>query len=148
MQSIEDLGKLTKEELLARWRKLPGQPPPPARLDRLIRELAYRLQEERHGKLDKNTRVSLARHMAAFEKSLHAIKPETPAKTPVKILLETDSVLTRQWNDRTLTVQVLGARDFLFEGKRFKSLSAIAREVTGQHLSGPLFFGLKEVDRG
>ena len=148
MQSIENLGKLTKEELLARWRKLPGKPPPPARLDRLIRELAYRLQEEHHGKLDKNTRVSLARHMAAFEKSLHARKPEAPAKTPAKILLETDSVLTRQWNDRTLTVQVLGAREFLFEGKRFKSLSAIAREVTGQHLSGPLFFGLKEVPRG
>jgi hypothetical protein len=148
MQSIEDLEKLTKEELLVRWRKLPGKPPPPARLDRLIRELAYRLQEERHGKLDKNTRVSLARHMAAFEKSLYARKSPAPAKTSVKILLESGSVLTRRWNDRTLTVQVLGAREFLFEGKRFKSLSAIAREVTGQHLSGPLFFGLKEVPRG
>jgi hypothetical protein len=55
---------------------------------------------------------------------------------------------TRQRNDRTITVHVLGAREFLFEGQRFKSLSSIARQVTGQHLSGPLFFGLKEVAHG
>ena len=148
MQSVDDLGELTKEELLARWRKLPGKPPPPTRLDRLIRELAYRLQEQRQGPLDKNTRVSLARHMAAFEKSLLTKKPETPVKTSAKILLERNSVLTRQWNGRTITVHVLGAREFLFGEKRFKSLSSIARQVTGQHLSGPLFFGLKEVARG
>jgi hypothetical protein len=148
MQSIEALGKMTKEELLAQWRKLPGKPPPPTRLDRLVRELAYRLQEQRQEPLDKNTKVSLARHMAAFEKSLLTKKPEKPAKTQPKILLEHNSVLTRQWNDRTITVHVLGAREFLFEGQRFKSLSSIARQVTGQHLSGPLFFGLKEVARG
>ena len=148
MQSVEDLEQLTKEELLARWRKLPGKQPPPSRADRLVRELAYRLQEQQHGRLDKNTAVSLSRHMASFEKSLKEGKVEPPARTLAKVLLEPGSVVSRDWNGRIITVQILGQREFLFEGRHFKSLSSVAKKITGQHLSGPLFFGLKEVARG
>jgi hypothetical protein len=38
---------------------------------------------------------------------------------------------------------VRGVRDFEYEGKRFASLSAIARSITGSQWSGPAFFGLK-----
>lgn len=46
---------------------------------------------------------------------------------------------------KTITVQALGPKHFEFDGRRFKSLNAVAKDITGQHLSGPLFFGLKEV---
>jgi hypothetical protein len=149
MQSIEDLGKMTKDELLALWRKLPGKEPPPARIDRLLRELAYRLQEQHYGRLDKNTTVSLRRHMAEFGKSLRSRSaPPSAVKTPAKVILESGSVLTREWEGQRITVQVTGLRQFLWEGQTFKSLSALARKITGQHLSGPLFFGLKEECHG
>jgi len=145
MQVIKDLDGLPKEALLDLWRKLPGNPAPPARVDRLLRELAYRLQEQEYGRLDKNTAVSLRRHMAEFKKSLASQKPVTvTVKTPPKVLLEPGSVLSRHWEGRRITVQVASSRQFVWEGETFKSLSALARRITGQHLSGPLFFGLKE----
>src|SRR5687768_18459257 len=104
MQSLDDLERMTKEELLARWRKLPGKQPPPARVDRLVRELAYRLQEQSHGRLDKNTAVSLSRHMASFQKSLKEGKAKAPARTPAKVVLEPGSVVSRDWNGRLITV--------------------------------------------
>lgn len=149
MLSIEELQKLTKEELLDFWRKLPGSQPPPARSDRLLRELAYRVQEMEFGRLDKNTTVSLRRRMTEFEKSLHV---QTTVALEIKILakvtMETGSVLTRDWEGRRITVQVTGPRQFVWEGETFKSLSALARKITGQHMSGPLFFGLKEERHG
>lgn len=145
MTSIDELQHLAKEKLLVRWHKLPGGSPPPSRVDRLIRELAYREQERDHGRLDKNTAVSLRRHMTEFEKSLVSGIPRLPLKTPSRIRLETGSVITRQWEGRAITVLTLGPKHFEFDGRRFKSLSAVAKDITGQHLSGPLFFGLKEV---
>lgn len=149
MQSIEKLETLTKEELLDRWRKLPGNQPPPARMDRLLRELAYRMQEVELGRLDKNTIVSLRRHMTEFEKSLRTRQIADPElKTAPKVTLETGSVLSRDWEGKCITVQVSGPRQFVWEGTIYKSLSALARKITGQHLSGPLFFGLKEERHG
>ncbi|MCW1924267.1 DUF2924 domain-containing protein [Luteolibacter arcticus] len=149
MQSIEDLEKMTKDELLDRWRKLPGKQPPPGRVDRLLRELAYRLQEDEFGRLDKNTTVSLRRHMAEFGKSLRSQRPaQAEIKTPTKVVLEAGSVLTREWDGKRITVQIASPRQFVWEGQTFKSLSALARKITGQHLSGPLFFGLKEECHG
>lgn len=149
MQAIEELEKMTKEELLVLWRKLPDRQPPPARIDRLSKELAYRLQEQEFGRLDKNTTVSLRRHMTEFGKSLPAKSTAPPAaKTPPKVMLEPGSVVSREWDGKRITVQVAGPRQFVWEGQTFKSLSSLARKITGQHLSGPLFFGLKEVQHG
>lgn len=145
MHPIEDLHQLSKDELIDWWRKLPGKQPPPARVDRLLRELAYRLQEQQFGRLDKNTAVSLRRHMTEFQKSLRSRRAALPEiKTPAKVTLESGSVLTREWDGKRISVQVVGPRQFVWEGVSFKSLSALARKITGQHLSGPLFFGLKE----
>lgn len=146
MQSIERLRDTPKSELLKMWGKLPGRHPPPGRVDRLVRELAYRLQEQRHGRLDKNTAVSLRRHMNTFEQSLGGSGSDRSIGIASKLVLEAGSVLTREWNGTVIRVQVLGARQFEHDGVRYRSLSAVARKITGQHLSGPLFFGLKEVN--
>ena len=47
----------------------------------------------------------------------------------------------REWNGKTHVVDVVD-RGFVFDGKSYRSLSAIARRITGAHWSGPRFFGL------
>jgi len=86
--------------------------------------------------------------MMTFEASLKRGADQPVVKTPARLKLEKGSVISRKWNDRSISVKVIGSREFEFEGRRYKSLSKISREITGQHLSGPMFFGLKEVNRG
>ena len=52
-------------------------------------------------------------------------------------------MLLREWGEREHRVTVDADGHFEYEGRRFKSLTAVARHITGQHWSGPLFFGLK-----
>jgi hypothetical protein len=53
------------------------------------------------------------------------------------------TILTRRYKGRTLQVEVL-EHGFAFEGKTYRSLSAVAKAVTGSHCSGHFFFGLTE----
>ena len=55
-------------------------------------------------------------------------------------------VLSRQYKDRDITVRVLEA-GFEFEGRRFRSLSGVAKAVTGAHWNGLLFFGIVRQER-
>jgi hypothetical protein len=56
--------------------------------------------------------------------------------------LRSGARLLREWRGVTHEVLVAG-EGFLYAGKTYKSLSAIARAITGTHWSGPLFFGIK-----
>ncbi|KPK48310.1 MAG: hypothetical protein AMK72_07295, partial [Planctomycetes bacterium SM23_25] len=51
--------------------------------------------------------------------------------------------LIREWHGRRYEVTVL-RNGFEFNGRRFRSLSAVARTITGAHHSGPRFFGLQQ----
>ena len=64
------------------------------------------------------------------------------APTPEKIRVNAGTVLIREWHGTKHQVTVL-KDGFLFRAKRFRSLSQIARAITGSRWSGPLFFGLK-----
>lgn len=148
MQHVDNLRNLGRQRLLELWSELPGNRTPPARAEHLVRELAYRLQERQFGGLDKSSRVSMRRHMNTFESSLNGQK-NTVKFTPLsRVTLEAGSTISREWNHQTVRVNVIGPRCFEYDGKQYRSLSAIAREITGQHLSGPLFFGLKEAHHG
>ncbi len=52
-------------------------------------------------------------------------------------------MLLREWGEREHKVRVTAQGLFEYEGSTFKSLTAVARRITGTHWSGPLFFGLK-----
>ncbi len=67
----------------------------------------------------------------------------TTAKSVSRGLPPPGSTLVREYRGRRLEVQVL-EYGFVFEGREFKSLSGIAKHVTGQPWSGNLFFGLRE----
>ena len=58
------------------------------------------------------------------------------------IRLSDGTRLIREWNGRTIEVLVIGGA-FEWEGRTYKSLTRIAREITGAHWSGPRFFGMR-----
>lgn len=98
--------------------------------DHLLKQLiAHRAQERRHGSLPATVRRELQRT---------ADEP-APAKPAIKI--GPGARLVREWNGQTITVEAL-EKGFQWNGRHYASLSAIAREVTGAHWSGPRFFGL------
>lgn len=105
------------------WRRRFGPPWPKHRsADLLRRLLAWRIQAEALGGLDRATRRTLL------------------GSGPV---LSPGVRLTREWRGRLCDVEVI-ADGFLFEGKRYDSLSEVARQITGSRWNGPRFFGLRK----
>ncbi len=125
-----DLSNFDRPALLDAWRAV-FREPPPKRLSApfLRRFITFELQARRKGGLPK----TLARHLEA------AASP-SPRQAPT---LKPGGRLLREWNGITHTVDVV-EDGYLWRGERYRSLSAIARAITGAHWSGPRFFGLKD----
>lgn len=129
---------LNINELRQMWEKAFDNPPPP-RTGRELLELGvgWQQQSKTQGGLDRATReeiVSLVRDTRAGR---------DPVPTQRKAELRSGSTLVREWNGNTYQVQVIDA-GYLFENKVWRSLSEIARAITGAHWNGPKFFGLRQ----
>src|ERR1700681_1942332 len=137
-EEIAGLSKAAIATLRERWKNLYGKLPPGG-LGRsfLIRAIAYRLQEEACGGLKPSTRRLLAR--VAEE----AVAVSLPKRPPAR-KAETGTILVREWEGNAHRVTVLGD-GVSFNGKRYRSLSEVAREITGSRWSGPRFFGLRSL---
>ena len=133
---IASLSKRGIDELRERWKAMFGKAPS-RDISRsfLTRAIAYRLQEKAFGSLKPSTRRVLAElaHDGANESSLAAESSR---------IVRPGAVLVREWRGISHQVSVL-EKEFCFRGKRYRSLSGVAREITGTRWSGPLFFGLK-----
>ncbi len=105
----------------------------------LVRALAYRMQEQALGGLDRATRRRLER---ATE---NVAAGRTPAPTGPKI--KPGTRLLREWQGKVHEVIVL-EEGVEYRGDSWPSLSAVAREITGTRWSGPRFFGLKGASGG
>lgn len=127
------LEALTNFELRGEWRRLHGmQPPKSLSRDLLLRGITYKIQEKALGGLSK----SLLRKLTSA--ALSSAQHRSPApRTRVK----PGTRLVREWNGETHTVLVY-ADGVEWRGKRYRSLSVVARAITGAHWSGPRFFGL------
>lgn len=124
-QRIERLETLSPAELRAEWQAVYGSAPPRLSASLLRLGIAYRLQEKAYGKLP-----------ARVAKALRSGKPvASPAP-------RSGTQYIRSWNGRTISVTVTEG-GYRWEDRTYRSLSAIAREVTGAHWSGPRFFGIK-----
>lgn len=133
-RKLEALPAFSPAELRSEWRRLYRSQPPRLSRDLLIRAIAYRIQELRYGGFSKATRRKLAALLNA-PKSEGEIAPEVAQQ------IRTGTRLVREWNSRTHTVTVK-EEGFTYAGRNYRSLTAIAREITGAHWSGPRFFGL------
>ena len=131
---LEALCDLNPDELRREWRRLYRSQPPRLSRDLLIRAIAFRIQELRYGGLSKATSRKLAALVQA-RRSDGEIAPEGTQR------IRAGARLVREWNGRTHTVTV-EEEGFTYVGRSYRSLSAIAREITGARWSGPRFFGL------
>jgi|SRR5271166_5294378 len=133
---IQELPRIQSHKLRALWQELFAKPPNPRlRRNLMIPILAYRLQERAYGGLRPSTRKCLQKLAAEGEQN---------HKAPVRLGLQfkPGTKLLRQWQGEMHEVLVIDD-GVEYRGKSYRSLSEIAREITGTHWSGPLFFGLK-----
>jgi hypothetical protein len=136
LRRLETLCDLGPDELRKEWRRLyRGQPPRLSR-DLLVRAIAYRIQEIRYGGLSKATSRKLAALVQA-RRSDAEIAPQGAQR------IRAGARLVREWNGRTHTV-VVEEVGFSYADRSYRSLTAIARDITGARWSGPRFFGLAE----
>src|SRR5271163_3787605 len=136
-EMLAQLSTLTIFELRGEWRRL-HRAPPPMRLSRdlMIRAIIYKLQERAYGGLSRAAARKLEQARAA-RRSRGTAKPAQP------ISLKPGTRLVREWRGVTHTVLVQ-ADGIEWRGRRYRSLSVVAREITGAHWSGPRFFGLRK----
>jgi hypothetical protein len=110
----------------------------------MIRAIAYRLQERAFGGLKPSAQRILDR---VYDGHAEIALDKLPKRR-----VGAGTVLIREWRGVSHRVTVLD-HDVVYRGRRYQSLSEVARAITGAHWSGPLFFGLKgraakEVARG
>jgi len=151
---VASLENLTREDLAISWRKAHGSEPPKSmRHDLLVRSAAWHLQTKHLGGLSPSTRRALKAAMAEVERgmapqALPSNCPNAAADTVSATTARQDphsvapgARLLRDWNGKTHVVDVI-ENGFVFQAKVYPSLTAIARQITGAHWSGPRFFGL------
>ena len=129
---IDRIRSLGLDELRKRWQMTFGSMPPRALTKDLIaRMIAYRLQEDAFGGLDRAT-IKLLDRLARGEKA------------ELNQRLKAGSVLVREYQGERHTVTVVPG-GFVWRDTTYASLSMIARAITGTAWSGPRFFGLRVV---
>jgi hypothetical protein len=136
-EQLKQLPGEKRTELRAIWQGLFGElPHQKLRREILVPILAYRLQEKALGGL----KPSIAKRLRALDENI-ATGKITTAVTLTQPRPGTRMV--REWQGRLHEVAVVDG-GFEYSGSRYKSLSEIAREITGTRWSGPAFFGLKK----
>lgn len=149
---LAQLPLLTVGELRERFVEVFGEPTNSRHKDWLVRRIAWRMQANIEGGLSQRA-LARARELAN-EADLRVVAPRRPtvsAGTTSKVvsckvkgetrLPPPGSVIKREYKGQTLLVTVR-ADGFEFEGAEYKSLTAIAKQVTGKHWNGFHFFGL------
>jgi Protein of unknown function (DUF2924) len=149
---VERLGGMRLAELRARYRELFGEEARTAHKQHLVRRIAWRLQVQAQGDLSERVRqraleiANDADLKTQVPPHWEAGKP-TPARVrrsrPADRIPAAGTLLRRVYQDRTVVVKIL-SDGFEYEGRRFGSLSAVARAATGTRWNGLLFFGLTE----
>ncbi len=127
------LAELPPEELRKEWVRRFGAPAPSLSPELLRLGIGYKLQEQRLGGFSRSTR-SLLRQVA-----VRAGEGSSTKLLPRKLTPGTR--LVRDWHGVGHTV-VVTEGGFEYDGKHWRTLTAVAKAITGAHWNGPLFFGL------
>jgi hypothetical protein len=135
------LRKMSVVELKQRWEMLFGTPAPNNSRSYLEVRLGNRIQELMLGGLSRDTRRVLDLLVKELEGKNTRKAIMTDPRKPIP-----GTRLLREWDGAEHSVTVL--RDgFDWQGRKFKSLSAVARAITGTQWNGYRFFGLREAGR-
>jgi len=125
------LKSLSRQELMAEWKKVWGSEAPfNISQNLLLLAFAYRLQERIYGGIKPHIKSKLRQIAGGHSK----IQPVPKVKNGTRLL--------REWHGSTHEVLVLGD-GVQYRGEKYRSLSEVAKIITGSKWSGPVFFGLR-----
>src|SRR4051812_21184295 len=154
--TIAALVRLTVAQLQAKYLEVFDEPSRSGNREFLIKRIGWRIQSQAEGSLSERAKRR-AEELARDED----IRPTMPkpreidgggVKQTMKVPSAHDrlpipgTVLTRKYRGQQVEVKVL-ANGFEHEGQTYRSLSAVAKVVTGSHWNGLLFFGLTKQNR-
>jgi hypothetical protein len=138
---VANLEGLDIDGLRRQWRAhLGGEAPTHLSRWLLMKVLAYRLQSEASGDLDKSIRGILR---SGKEDGVGAPFDRRTPQTREGLGLKAGALLVREWNGRLERVMILD-EGFAWNGQTFGSLSQIAKAMTGTNWNGHRFFGLRQ----
>lgn len=133
-EQVTAIAAMQPKALREEWARLRREPPPASfGPDLLARSLAYAVQEKVGGGLPSTVEREIRRGVAELAAGL-----VSPNRAP---RLRPGTWLTREWHGQTHHVHVVEG-GFDYRDRRYRSLTAIARQITGAGWSGPRFFGL------
>ena len=151
-REIAALRRMTPKELRARYAEVFGEPTRSGNREFLIKRIAWRLQSQAEGGLSERARRRA--EQLARDADLRLTPPKGPSMVgsgrwvtgaiPSALdgrLPPPGTLITRAYKGQTLRVTVL-EDGFEYEGEVYRSISAVAKAVTGSHLSGVAFFNL------
>ena len=133
IRQIEELNRISMAELRKKWQDVFGTDSKRFGRTYLIRRLAYRIQELIYGGISQESR---RRAKNISETEAQAIKKRECSD------LQVGTRLVREWHGQKYEV-IVKEDGFLSDGKIYRSLSAVARKITGRHCGGRRFFGLQ-----
>ena len=142
LRQLAALQPMTLPQLQEKWRDLYGSEPPQYKKQFLIIKLAYRIQEILHGGLTESTKNHI-KQTAKADKAKVSGRTNTDSHQKSKDVILPGTRFIRHWQDQRYEVIAL-EKGFEYEGKPFRSLTAVAKEITGTHWNGRVFFGLNK----
>jgi len=145
VEEINELRSMAVSDLVTRYEEVFAKPPRIKNRDHLWRRIAWKIQEQRFGGLPGPARRTLNALMGEIELPDQMIRkagtahaaPQRPGRPAI------GTTLVRAWHDREYRVRVM-ENGFELDGVVHKSLSAVAKAITGQAWNGSLFFHLKK----
>jgi Protein of unknown function (DUF2924) len=154
-KEVAQMRGMTVVELQRKFAEVHGEQPRGRNKDWLIKRIAWRLQANEEGGLSERALRRAAEiandadlRLTAPRATIQAVASNVQSgDSVVSIMLDPrlpmpGTLITRKYKGRAIQVKVL--RDgFEFEGEKYKSLSAVARVITGTHWNGFHFFGLQ-----
>jgi hypothetical protein len=153
-KEVSALQRMTVRDLRTRYATVFGEATRAGNKTWLVKRIAWRLQSQAEGGLserarqraaelanDADVRLSPPKPKPADAASVSRTKTETLVFASDQRLPLPGTLITREYKGQTLQVKVL-PQGFEFEGEVFKSLSAVAKAITGQHCNGYYFFRL------
>ena len=157
---LDELHSMTTSQLAQMYHDLHGEPVRTRHRQYLIRKVAWRLQANAMG--DLSTRARKRAIELADDADIRVMAPKSMICPPQSgrarstmtrmgnrsikrdpRIPSVGSAIVRQYKDKTIRVLVLeGDQGFEYNGQRYRSLSSIAKEITGSHMNGFRFFML------
>ena len=142
LAQLAAMQRLSVNELKAKWETLFGTPAPNNARAFLELRIGYRIQELTYGGLTKETRRMLDLLADEVEGKITRKSMVADPRNPV-----VGTRLVRQWDGAEHTVTVM-KDGYDWEGRKYRSLSAVAKAITGTNWNGFRFFGMREIKKG